>query len=385
MKQTIKLFILLTVLVSACTKEKDPISKIFYIKDDIIKNTTWSANNVYIIQNEIDINSNATLTIEAGVTVKFENGSGITVAYNGGFGAIKANGTASKPILFTSNASVKNAGDWDAVWLYNGAGGSSFNYCTFEYGGGYSANYGMIYMTSAQASFENCNFRHSESFGIALDDASSFTIFENNNFSNTAKSPIQIYGKYVYTIGADNTYDPNTAILVKADRIDLPGVFVWQKQSVAYNFDGSFDIGSGAGTTINIEPGTQIKMGSNAELLVAYSGGYGVLNASGTAAEPVVITSASPFPSAGDWYGIFLYDGTSNGTSFNYCNISNGGGYSYGGNISLIDNVGANVTISNSTISNSDKYGIYKDNAAHNNPSITNVTYTSNALGDTNF
>lgn len=385
MKNTLKLFILFTVLISACTKEKDPISKTFYIKDDINKNTTWSTNNIYIIQNEVDVNSNAVLTIEPGVTIKFENGSGITVAYNGGFGAIKANGTASKPILFTSNASVKNAGDWDAVWLYNGASGSSFNYCTFEYGGGYSDNYGMIYMTSAQASFDNCTFRYSESFGMSLDDESSFTSFEGNHFSNTLKSPIQIYGKYVHTIGSDNTYDPNTTILVESDRIDLPGVFVWKKQNVAYNFDGNFDIGSGSGTTINIEPGTQLKMGSNSEITLAYYGGYAVFNASGTAAEPIIFSSASPFPSAGDWKGIFLHNGTSTGTTFNYCTISNGGGYSYGGNISLMDDVGGNVTISNSTISNSDKYGIYKDNAGDTNPTITNVTYSSNASGDTNF
>lgn len=72
------------------------------VNDDIWVDTTWTkANSPYIVERAFVIFDNATLNIEPGVEIKFntENGPiGISV-----FGKIKALGTHSDPIYFTSN------------------------------------------------------------------------------------------------------------------------------------------------------------------------------------------------------------------------------------------------------------------------------------------
>lgn len=386
MKNTIKFLILITLFLSSCAKEEDKlIKRIIRVTNDIKTNTTWKSENLYIIEGSVDVNSNAVLKIEAGTTIQFESGAELMVAYTNGFGVIKAMGTASKPILFTSKSAVKQAGDWNAIWLYGGSSGSAFTHCTFEYGGGYSDNYGMINMDDTKISFENCTFRYSKYYGFNLKSEARFDVFQGNSFSNIGKNPIRLYGNHMHTIGINNSFEAGSSILVRGDNVESPGSITWRKQNVPYFLEGSFNIGSASGTTLNLEPGIDIRMGSGSEILVAYAGGYGVFNASGTASEPISITSSSPFPSGGDWLGFFLYTGTSAGTTFDYCTVSHGGGYSYGGNIVLRDDVGSNVVIKNSTISYSSKYGIYKNNAGGTNPTIQSVSFSDNALGDKNF
>lgn len=68
--------------------------------------TTWTSNNIYILNGLIYVNDGQTLTIEAGTVIKGkagqgENASALIVAMGG---KIKAEGTAEKPIVFTAEA-----------------------------------------------------------------------------------------------------------------------------------------------------------------------------------------------------------------------------------------------------------------------------------------
>jgi len=71
----------------------------------ILGNTIWTAaGSPYIVTNAIIIGGSATLTIEPGVTVRFNAGLGITVGSAAfGPGTLKAVGTAEQKITFTSN------------------------------------------------------------------------------------------------------------------------------------------------------------------------------------------------------------------------------------------------------------------------------------------
>ncbi len=387
MKNLVYLTFFISIFFSSCKKDNlvKP-GRIITISEDIKSNETWVSENTYIIEGNVDVNSNAVLTIEAGTTIKFEADAELSIAYYNGFGAIKAIGTEDKPILFTSNASSKNAGDWEIIWLDSGSSGSEFNYCNFEYGGGYSELYGMVYLKDTKASFTNCSFTNSASYGLSLDTDAGLTAFENNTFNNCYRNPLLIYGNYLHNLGTGNNFATATSILVMEDDLDNSGTFTWKNQGVPYNFNGYFRIGSASGTTIVIEPGTHINMSSNSEIIVAdHSSKFGIIQAIGTAEKPILIGSASPFPAAGDWRGIWLYEGTGAGTTFEYCTISYGGGYSFGGNILFMKDVGANVNISNTTISNSDKYGIYRSNVNYDLPTLTNVNFVSNTSGDYNI
>jgi hypothetical protein len=87
----------------------------------------------------------ATLTLEPGVTIKFEKTGVMRIenfqGSNPATGAIVANGTAQKPILFTSAAATPAAGDWLGIWFGEvPAAQNSISFATVEYAGGTSTS-----------------------------------------------------------------------------------------------------------------------------------------------------------------------------------------------------------------------------------------------------
>jgi hypothetical protein len=83
---------------------------------DIIANTTWSKDTIYILNGYVYVKNNATLTIEAGTLIKGDanNKGSLIITRNG---KINANGTRNMPIVFTSNkaAGSRQPGDWGGI------------------------------------------------------------------------------------------------------------------------------------------------------------------------------------------------------------------------------------------------------------------------------
>lgn len=87
------------------------------ISTNITANTTWTAGNVYLLQGQIYVKNNATLTIEPGTIImgdKAVQGSGLFVTKGA---KLMAQGTVNAPIVFTSNQAVgsRSAGDWGGI------------------------------------------------------------------------------------------------------------------------------------------------------------------------------------------------------------------------------------------------------------------------------
>lgn len=87
------------------------------VTQDITANTTWTANNVYLLQGFIHVTNGATLTIEPGTVIQGDFntlGSSLFVLRGA---RIVANGTAAAPIVFTSSrpAGQRQAGDWGGL------------------------------------------------------------------------------------------------------------------------------------------------------------------------------------------------------------------------------------------------------------------------------
>jgi hypothetical protein len=74
------------------------------VSGNITSNTTWVASKIYELNGKVVVKSGATLTIEAGTIIKAREGSDVNasalIIERGA--KIQANGTASKPIIFTS-------------------------------------------------------------------------------------------------------------------------------------------------------------------------------------------------------------------------------------------------------------------------------------------
>ncbi len=399
MKNFIKSLLAITALIfisSSCEKDPvdtDPILCDIHITDDITENTTWKASCVYYVDQSINVTNNSILTIEAGTIIKFGEGIELDVSYrSGSIGNIIAIGTEKDPILFTSQASVKSKGDWDGIWLYAGADNSIFSYCTFEYAGGsgWSGGEGALTINLAKdVSIDDCRFENSQSFGVRVyQSIMGLKTFTGNAFSNNEVNDLKLSAYNVSSIGKGNDFSKD--IIVVGSNVDAPGDVVWGSQNASYIIiNAHVIVGSPTGTKLIIEAGASIKISEDREIQIAYaSTRIGMIEAEGTATEPILFTSESANQLPGDWNAIVFYEGSSSGSIFDHCNFSYGGGY-IGAPAMIVFKFeqGSTTTIRNCSFSNSEGYGIMLDqvNSDTSYPTLGNNTFINNNLGDMNW
>ena len=99
---------------TACPAAPTPV----VISGSITTNTTWTSNNIYLLQGFVFVEDGATLTIQPGTIIKGDLASKGTLTIKQG-AKIDARGTATNPIVFTSNqpAGSRARGDWGGLIL----------------------------------------------------------------------------------------------------------------------------------------------------------------------------------------------------------------------------------------------------------------------------
>jgi hypothetical protein len=109
----IALFAIFSILTTSCKKDDDDVDPIvpedpseITVSSNITSNTTWETGKTYILAGRITVVSGVTLTIEPGVIVKGQAGTGpnATALLIARGGKINAVGTATEPIIFTTVA-----------------------------------------------------------------------------------------------------------------------------------------------------------------------------------------------------------------------------------------------------------------------------------------
>ncbi len=114
MKKSLNIFLLLAlmaVLTISCDENTDPDpdpepETEFLVEANISEDATWETGNVYILGGRITVLSGVTLTIEPGVIIKGQAGTGAnaTALLVARGATLMAEGTATEPIIFTSIA-----------------------------------------------------------------------------------------------------------------------------------------------------------------------------------------------------------------------------------------------------------------------------------------
>ena len=97
------------------------------VSGNISTNTTWTKNNVYLLQGFVYVKSGAVLTIEPGTVIKGDKTTKGSLIVTRGAKLI-ADGTSAEPIVFTSNEAAPTYGDWGGIILL----GNSTNNGTFQ-------------------------------------------------------------------------------------------------------------------------------------------------------------------------------------------------------------------------------------------------------------
>jgi hypothetical protein len=100
---------------ASCDNGTDPVPDPFdgNVTSNISENTTWETGNTYILGGRIAVLPGVTLTIEPGVVIKGEAGTGpnATALVVARGATLMAEGTAAQPIIFTSIADEIEPGD----------------------------------------------------------------------------------------------------------------------------------------------------------------------------------------------------------------------------------------------------------------------------------
>jgi len=112
-----------------------------FVGGPITTNTTWTlVGSPYIVTSNVTVNSGITLTIEAGVLVKFDGLYAMNVS-----GVLNAQGTALSPITFTSGSLTPAPQNWNSIHLIGSeSSNSQIAYWVIQY-----SVYGLYLDTSS--------------------------------------------------------------------------------------------------------------------------------------------------------------------------------------------------------------------------------------------
>ncbi|MCW4042875.1 MAG: right-handed parallel beta-helix repeat-containing protein, partial [Candidatus Bathyarchaeota archaeon] len=130
--------------------------KATYVEGLITQDTVWTlVDSPFVVSGDVTVYSNATLTVEPGVEVRFGGVFSLVV-----LGKLYANGT-EKAIKFTSNRDQPDAGDWNAI-RFNGIEKSMLIGCIVAH-----ATYGIL-VENGDVEIENISISQCSQNGITV-------------------------------------------------------------------------------------------------------------------------------------------------------------------------------------------------------------------------
>jgi hypothetical protein len=324
------------------------------VDHDITASTTWTADKVYILTGDINVDNNSVLTIQPGTVIKFNAGASLTIGYTSN-ATIIANGTASNPITFTSTALLPAAGAWEGLYFDSHTlNNSSLSYCLIQYAGS-NSSYGAVNIDGCDLALDHVTISNSGSYGIwtnYVNNYGGFMTFTNSTINQTAKYGIVINAQKAGTIGTGNVLTNVPGILITGD-FRSTSAQTWKNLNVPYVITNEVDIDG----TLTIEPGTTFRFDASGWLSIGYYTATTFI-ADGTSSLPILFSTTSTSPIAGAWRGITFYGNTQPNSKMNYCTIDYAGSNNYGA-LHLVDDASINFT--NNTVRNSSSYGILVD------------------------
>jgi hypothetical protein len=199
------------------------------VKDSISSNTTWTNDNVYILQGFVYVTAGTTLTINAGcLVVGDKNSKGTLIVERDA--KIMANGTKDLPIVFTSNEpqGFRSYGDWGGIII---CGKASTNFVAGQaqveggprsFYGGTSDNDNSGKLSYMRIEFGGIAYQpNSEVNGLTLCAVGDATQIDHVQISYSGDDAFEWFGgtvnsKYLVTLGTwDDDFDTDAKYVGK--------------------------------------------------------------------------------------------------------------------------------------------------------------------------
>jgi len=351
----------------------------------------------YHLKNNLLIKNDATLTISSGVNLLLSDNVDISIGTAIEAGGLVANGISGNTVTFTSLDSLP----WGNINVESPST-VSLTHTTLENGGGDVTTYDgaslVVYGDSQLpvkkiATVSNLTISNSAGYGVLLNRLGGFTDVSTGltitgsgarSASDPAyldlEQPVRIQAQSmgtlpsgIYTGNATDEIYVNPIVAIKAD-------VTVNDRGVPYHIDGTsnndlnvYQEAGGLIPTLTLEPGVMLKFDAGISLTVGFNTLQGTLRALGSPASPVVFTSATDLPAAGDWIGLYFdAEPGLTGNSINHARIEYAGGPCSCGGFSCEWESGygdeaaililgwrpGNAFVTNTTISNSAGHGI---------------------------
>jgi len=292
-----------------------------------VSGQTWTSG-IYVVTGGLAVDSGSTLTINSGVIVKFHGSTGITA-----YGRILATGAT-----FTSwyddthggdtngdgGITLPNPGNWGNITCWYSADVNHFSSCAFYYGSG-----NMLTVQGCVAgNISHCTFALSSGTGLFISSASQNV--EYCSFSSNGSWAAQ-FNSVALANYPGCTLTGNVRNAFYFTDCSVSGNLNWTGVNSFHPVVSNFNIPTGS--ALQIEPGAVIK-NNGGNWTVA-----GSLTATGTAEQPIIITSysddscggdtngdgSSSTPAPGNWGNITCWYTTA-ANQFQYCEFYYGSG-----------------------------------------------------------
>lgn len=366
------------------------------VSGTISASTTWTpTGSPYVLSGQVKVQgtANPVLTIEPGVTVKFDSGAELVVNWEAA-GSVRAVGTSAAPILFTSSSGTA-PGSWVAIYLGTaGPTSSEFAHAAVEYGGSSGLGRGGIHVAGGAPTFNNVTFRNNAVAGLTVGSGTpaiatcAFTANSGFGLSVTSGSPtlnatsftdnadwavasyanVQLNGLSDLTASGNGSGAKN-ALYLRAATIDTDRR--WYASALPYVLTGMVKVQGSAVPTLTIDPGAVVKFTSGAELLVNWEAA-GALQAVGTAAAPILFTAHNS-TTPGHWIALYLANATSATSRIEHATVEYAGSAGHGrGGIHV---AGSSPTLTNVTLRKNAHAGFSMDSGV---PTLSACTITEN-------
>jgi len=209
MKKLLFLALALPIAFLSSCKDDETVDNQFTVVVDDLKGTIptgddikLDASQVYTLSGTLIIADGAKLTIPAGTKIVAEQGFASYVLVAQG-GKLIAEGTAAKPIVFTSKSSTPAAGDWGGIIINGyapisgetvGTSAACEMNSAYMYGGTNAAdNSGILKYVSIEyaGARSSSNIEHN---GLTLDAVGSGTVIENIYVLESADDAVEFFG-----------------------------------------------------------------------------------------------------------------------------------------------------------------------------------------------
>jgi hypothetical protein len=239
------------------------------IRSNVTEDRTLTPDESYVVTSTVCIENSSTLTIEDGVRIEFESGTGLKVCDDQS--ALVANGTASNGILMTGT--TDQAGFWQGVGINSSNQNNELSGVTIEYAGGnnlftFVNGTGALQLKSGSAvTIANSTLRNNAEHGLTAQSGVDLSGFSSNTFAGNEKMAMNVKAAAMGAPdGASSFESPvrssggsisDETLTISA--LDTP----YQIAKVQSINDGS-EVTVEAGTEMQFESGAGLKIKGNA-------------------------------------------------------------------------------------------------------------------------